>query len=79
MENKNELHALTDHGEILVPGLDFGSNSTLRVRYNRLNHQPFQYSILVSSKLARVKAKVRIFLIPKETPDQTMDLPSPCL
>ena len=38
---KNELHTLTDQGEILVPVLDFGSDRTVRVRYNRLNHQSF--------------------------------------
>ena len=64
---KNELHALTDQGEVLLPGLDFLSNTTLRIKYNRLNHQSFKYRIFVSSKY-RVKAKVRIFLIPKETP-----------
>merc|ERR1711936_412087 len=42
--------------------------TTLRFRYNRLNHQPFQYRIVVSSKFTRVKAKLRIFLIPKKTP-----------
>merc|ERR1719154_922948 len=39
------------------------------MRYNRLNHLPFQYNIKVSSKFESVKAKVRIFLIPKKTPD----------
>jgi len=72
-KKKNELHTLTDQGEVLLPGLDFFSNTTLRVRYNRLNHQPFQYKILVSSKY-RVKAKVRIFLIPKETPQNSAPL-----
>eukprot|EP00092_Neocalanus_flemingeri_P010483 GFUD01011294.1.p1 GENE.GFUD01011294.1~~GFUD01011294.1.p1 ORF type:complete len:730 (-),score=165.48 GFUD01011294.1:151-2340(-) len=72
---RNELHTLTDQGEVLLPGIDFGSNTTVRFRYNRLNHQPFQYNILVNSKsYAVVKAKVRIFLIPKETPNHKAPL-----
>ena len=70
---KNVLHTSFEQTELLLPGLDFFSNNTVRFRYNRLNHQPFKYRIEVRSR-EQVQAKVRIFLIPKGNQQQSATL-----
>jgi len=64
----NQLHTMIDQGEVLTNGLDFTSDTTLRVRYNKLNHHPFHYRIKISSKLS-TRAKLRIFLLPQQSPN----------
>jgi len=63
---RNVLHTFIEQNELLLQGLDFSLNDTVRLRYNRLNHRPFEYKIEVRSR-KRVPAKVRIFLMPSET------------
>ena len=68
---RNELQTKIAKQEFMLHGSTVGPEvkTSYVARYNILNHEPFQYKFVVNSNFANVKAKVRIFLIPNNTPN----------
>jgi len=65
---KNQLFTMIDKFTAELHGSIIAGDTSFTARWNQLNHQPFQYEIIVDSD-KRVQAKMRIFLIPKDTPN----------
>jgi len=65
---KNQLFTMIDKFTAELHGSVIAGDTSFTARWNQLNHQPFQYEITVDSE-HRVQAKMRIFLIPKDTPN----------
>jgi len=70
---KNQLFTMIDKFSAQLHGSVIAGDTSFTARWNQLNHQPFQYEIKVDSE-KRVQAKMRIFLIPKDTPDRKKPL-----
>lgn len=70
---KNQLFTLFDKFSSQLHGSVIAGDTSFTARWNQLNHQPFQYEIVVDSQ-HRVQAKMRIFLIPKDTPNSKTPL-----
>jgi len=75
-EAPNSLTTYLDHrATVQLNSLDLtmaGSSSVL-IRYNRLNHVPFTYSISVGCSLPFTRGMIRIFLIPADV-DRSPDV-----
>jgi len=66
---KNVLRTFLDKEEWTLHGSTVGTTNNFLARYNILNHEAYEYKIEVQSNLAKVvRAKLRIFLIPKSSP-----------
>nr|CAZ66716.1 hemocyanin subunit 6 [Pandinus imperator] len=64
---QNLINTFTKEAELeLSHGINFGTNSSVKVKYHHLDHEPFSYKISVNNETGGPKeATVRIFLGPK--------------
>jgi len=65
----NQLWTMFDDVSVQLYGSAIQADNSFMARYKRLNHFPFEYEFVVNSDSDNVKAKVRIYLIPKDTPN----------